>query len=216
MNKRNYQRELDAVLMQIGKEREKKTLFLHCCCAPCSSYVLEYLSSYFRLVLFFYNPNITEKEEYDKRKEELVRLVNERNDSGEITFVDADYEPEQFLKKTKGLEKEPECGRRCFVCYEMRLRKTVQMASEMGADYFCTTLSISPHKNADKLMEIGELLGEEYGVTYLPSDFKKKNGYKRSIELSKEYGLYRQNYCGCIYSKREAVESERGKVVENK
>lgn len=156
MNKRNYQRELDAVLMQLEKEMGKKTLFLHCCCAPCSSYVLEYLASHFQLILFFYNPNITEEEEYHKRKKELIRLVKEGKYPGEITFVDADYEPELFFEKTKGLEKEPECGKRCFVCYEMRLRRTAQMASEMGANYFCTTLSISPHKNADKLMEIGE------------------------------------------------------------
>ena len=187
-------------------------MFLHCCCAPCSSYVLEYLSGYFRLILFFYNPNITEAAEYEKRKAELKRLVREKPFPGPIEFADADYEDKLFFEKTKGLEREPECGRRCFVCYEMRLRKTAQMAVEAGAAYFCTTLSISPHKNADKLMEIGEALADEYGISYLPSDFKKKNGYKRSIELSREYDLYRQNYCGCIYSRGTAEQNNRGEA----
>lgn len=182
-------------------------MFLHCCCAPCSSYVLEYLSAYFDLTLFFYNPNITDKEEYEKRKSELIRLVNEKFYDCRIELMDADYDSRIFFQMAKGLEDEPECGKRCFRCYEMRLGKTAQMAKENKADYFCTTLSISPHKNADKLMEIGEMLGEKYGIAYLPSDFKKRNGYKRSIELSKEYNLYRQNYCGCIYS-REAAERE--------
>lgn len=201
MNKRNYQRELDERLCEIEKRKEKPVLLLHCCCAPCSSYVMEYLAPYFRLHLFFYNPNITKEDEYRKRKEELLRLVGEAGASGEITVTDGDYEPELFFEKTKGLEKEPECGKRCLVCYEMRLRRTAEEAVKTGADYFCTTLSISPHKNADALMEIGERLGSEYKVAYLPSDFKKKNGYKRSIELSAEYGLYRQNYCGCVYSR---------------
>lgn len=204
MNKRNYQRELENVIAGIAQTGKKPTLFLHCCCAPCSSYVLEYLSGYFDLILYFYNPNITEASEYEKRKTELKRLVAENPYPGKITFVDADYEGTLFFQKVRGLEEEPECGRRCFVCYEMRLRKTAEMAVDAGADFFCTTLSISPHKNADKLMEIGEMLGKEYGIAYLPSDFKKKNGYKRSIELSNEYKLYRQNYCGCIYSKKAA------------
>lgn len=208
MNKRNYQKELESVLAE--QTEEKKTLFLHCCCAPCSSYVLEYLSAYFNIVLFFYNPNITEEEEYTKRKAELIRLVKEGDYPGDISFVEEEYEPEQFLHMAKGLEKEPECGARCFLCYELRLKKTAEQAKKAGADYFCTTLSISPHKNADKLMEIGERLAKESGLPYLPSDFKKKNGYKRSIELSKEHDLYRQNYCGCVYSKAVAMQEGRG------
>lgn len=213
MNQRNYQRELDQILAgprfhtkghaDAGEPGSRPVLFLHCCCAPCSSYVLEYLSDYFELVLFFYNPNITEDDEYEKRKAELIRLVRERFDPGRIRFADADHDREAFFEKIKGLEGEPEGGERCFVCYEMRLRRTAEMASKAGADYFCTTLSISPHKNAEKLMEIGQRLAGEYCVAYLPSDFKKKGGYKRSIELSKEYGLYRQNFCGCIYSRNE-------------
>lgn len=208
MNRRNYQKELDEILSGMPQTGAEQTLFLHCCCAPCSSYVLEYLSAYFRLILFFYNPNITEAAEYEKRKAELKRLVKEKPFAGPIEFADADHEEKLFFQKTKGLEQEPECGRRCFVCYEMRLRKTAEMAVKAGAHFFCTTLSISPHKNADKLMEIGEALGTEYGISYLPSDFKKKNGYKRSIELSKEYDLYRQNYCGCIYSREAASQAQ--------
>lgn len=209
VNQRNYQRELDDLLKKLDKEQEKKMLFLHCCCAPCSSYVTEYLSSHFHLVLFFYNPNITEQEEYEKRKKELIRLVSEKKYPAEIRIVDATYDNHSFFEMVKGLEKEPERGKRCFLCYEMRLRETAKAAVDYGADYFCTTLSISPHKDADKLMELGEQLGEEYGIAYLPSDFKKKNGYKRSIELSKEYQLYRQNYCGCVFSRQQAEEEGR-------
>lgn len=208
MNQRNYQKELEQLLAKIEKEQQKPTLFLHCCCAPCSSYVLEYLSSYFRITLLFYNPNITDDAEYEKRKQELVRLVREGKYPGQIEFAHVRDDSALFFDRVSGLEHEPECGKRCFVCYEMRLRKTAEMAVAAGADYFCTTLSISPHKNAHKLMEIGEALGHEYGIRYLPSDFKKKNGYKRSIELSRQYGLYRQNYCGCVFSKEAAAERE--------
>lgn len=210
MNRRNYQRELDGILKQILEEECRKTLFLHCCCAPCSSYVLEYLSDYMDLILYFYNPNITDEKEYGKRKSELKRLVQENEYSHSIRFMDADYESGLFFQMAKGLENEPECGKRCLKCYEMRLQKTAEMAVKTGADYFCTTLSISPHKNADWLMQIGERLGEMYGIAYLPSDFKKKNGYKRSIELSKEYSLYRQNYCGCVYSREAAIQRGQG------
>lgn len=219
MNKRNYQRELDHILeghANIKEAGSRPVLFLHCCCAPCSSYVLEYLSGYFELVLFFYNPNITEDEEYEKRKAELIRLVGERSYPGRIRFVDAEHDKALFFETVKGFEGEPEGGKRCFACYEMRLRRTAEMAVKAGADYFCTTLSISPHKNAEKLMEIGERLADEYGITYLPSDFKKRGGYKRSIELSREYGLYRQNFCGCIYSRKEAQKTEKGKKVAEK
>lgn len=203
MNKRNYQRELDALLADIGAAGKKPKLVLHCCCAPCSSYVLEYLSVFFAITLFFYNPNITDDAEYEKRRQELVRLVKEGAYPGRIEFVHADYDSGLFFERVRGLEREPECGKRCFVCYELRLRKTAELAVAAGADYFCTTLSISPHKNADKLMEIGEALSRECGIAYLPSDFKKRDGYKRSIELSRQYGLYRQNYCGCVFSKEE-------------
>ncbi len=214
LNQRNYQRELDQLLQKEEARRAEgggpATLFLHCCCAPCSSYVLEYLSGYFRIILFFYNPNITEETEDVKRKGELVRLVREKSYPGVSRFEDADYDSRSFFERVRGLEAEPEGGKRCFACYELRLRKTAEAAVRCGADYFCTTLSISPHKNADKLMEIGERLGGEYGISYLPSDFKKKNGYKRSIELSREYHLYRQNYCGCVFSREEALQAGRG------
>ena len=213
MNKRNYQTELDELLKKTygirpDDERiiisdNKKRLLLHCCCAPCSSYVTEYLHRFFAITLFFYNPNITEADEYIKRKNELKRYISEAPYGTEIDFMDADYEPEIFLQAAKGLEKEPERGRRCEKCFRIRLEKTAEAAVYGEFDYFCTTLSISPHKDADMLMTIGEETGAKYDITYLPSDFKKKNGYKRSIELSGEYGLYRQDYCGCIFPKQK-------------
>ena len=176
-------------------------LLLHSCCAPCSSYVLEYLSPYFHICDFYYNPNISPKREYEERKEELMRLIQEMSLQEKVTFLEGTYEPEKFFEMAKGLEGLPEGGERCFKCYEMRLRESAKIAKEQGADYFATTLTISPLKNAQKLNEIGEAIAKEYGVAYLPSDFKKKNGYKRSIELSTQYELYRQNYCGCVFSK---------------
>lgn len=199
MNKRNYQLELNQLIQSLSGS--KKTLLLHCCCAPCSSYVLEYLHTYFDITIFFYNPNITEKDEYKKRKQELKRYIEEVEFGKEIHIVDADYEPERFLAMAKGYEKEPERGARCERCFYLRLEKTAKKASEGKYDYFCTTLSISPHKSADCLMQIGEQLARQYEISYLPSDFKKQNGYKRSIELSREHDLYRQDYCGCIFSK---------------
>lgn len=205
---RNYAKELDKILE--NPENKGKFLFLHSCCAPCSSYVLEYLRRFFRITVFYYNPNITEQEEYFKRVAEQKRLISQFNrqlESGEVSDVypikvmEGDYDRELFFDRVKGLEQCKEGGERCFVCYEMRLLETVRKAREAGADYFTTTLTISPLKNAHKLNEIGESLAAEYEVPFLPSDFKKKNGYKRSIELSKEYELYRQDYCGCIYSK---------------
>lgn len=198
MNKRNYQIELEQIIKEL--QGEKKRLLLHCCCAPCSSYVLEYLHPYFEITIFFYNPNITGEEEYRKRKEELLRYLREVSFGDEIHIQDADYEPQCFLEIAKGHEEDPERGIRCERCFRLRLEKTAGQAREDAYDYFCTTLSISPHKNAELLMQLGEKLGNRYGVSYLPSDFKKKNGYKRSIELSKEYQLYRQDYCGCVYS----------------
>ena len=197
---RNYQKELDEFI-SMNCADEKPRLFLHCCCAPCSSYVTEYLHEFFDITVFFYNANITERDEYEKRKAELKRYLSEASYGDDISFVDADYDPESFFDMAKGLEDEPERGARCVKCFRLRLTKTAEAAKENGFELFCTTLSISPHKDADLLMSIGEELAEKYGLKYLPSDFKKKNGYKRSIELSAEYDLYRQNYCGCVYSK---------------
>lgn len=206
---RNYAKELDKILE--NQENKGKKLFLHSCCAPCSSYVLEYLCSFFRITVFYYNPNITEQEEYIKRAVEQKRLIAEFNrqmESGErkgypIAVVEGDYDRTLFFEKVKGLEHCREGGERCFLCYEMRLLETAHRAKEEGSDYFTTTLTISPLKNAVKLNEIGERIAEEFKIPFLPSDFKKKNGYKRSIELSKEYDLYRQDYCGCVFSRRQ-------------
>lgn len=244
---RNYQKELDKIIEGIGAGNESApTLFLHSCCAPCSSYVLEYLRKYFRITVFYYNPNISMEEEYRKRVSEQKRLIAAYNEvvsemnahngnvpsmrtqdrdiqveqtqsenvqAGQthnrkqcgyyIEVVEGDYEPESFYEIARGLEQCPEGGERCFACYALRLRETARRAQAGGYDYFATTLSISPLKNAVKLNEIGERLATEYSVSWLPSDFKKKGGYQRSIELSKEYELYRQDYCGCVYSKEE-------------
>ena len=197
---RNYQKELDNIIAGHGQRREAPTLFLHSCCAPCSSYVLEYLSAFFRITVFYYNPNIYPAEEYGKRVEEQKNLIEKLPSVYPIKFVEGVYDKERFYEVAKGLEQVPEGGERCFRCYELRLRETARLAAERGFDYFTTTLTISPLKNAAKLNEIGGLLGEEYQTVWLPSDFKKKNGYKRSIELSKEYNLYRQDYCGCVFS----------------
>ena len=210
MNKRNYQRELDALLTEIEKEHKIPRLFLHSCCAPCSSYVLEYLSEYFEITVFFYNPNISLEEEYRKRVEEIKRLVREMKLAHPVHIEEGSYDPQVFYERVKGMEKLPEGGERCFKCYRLRMEEAAKAARDGGYDYFTTTLSISPLKNAQKINEIGEELAETYGVAHLPSDFKKKNGYKRSIELSHEYDLYRQNYCGCVFSKRE----QEGKIQQ--
>lgn len=202
MNKRNYQKELDKVIENNQREKLVPTLLLHSCCAPCSSYVLEYLSRYFEITVFYYNPNIFPEEEYHKRVEEQQRLISQIPQKYPVKFVEGNYDTQRFYQMAKGLEEVPEGGERCFGCYELRLREAAIRALQMKMDYFTTTLSISPLKNAEKLNEIGERLQEEYNIKYLNSDFKKKNGYKRSIELSKEYDLYRQNYCGCIFSQR--------------
>lgn len=218
-NTRNYAKELDEIIdgWKISMADRKRVL-LHSCCAPCSSYVMEYLREYFDLTVFYYNPNITENREYRKRAEEQKRLIAEYNKQVEesrfdgmrstnaarkIKVVEGEYEPECFYEIATGLEKCPEGGERCLKCYELRLKKTAKLAADEEFDYFTTTLTISPLKNAQKLNEIGEALACEYGVAFLPSNFKKKNGYKRSVELSGEFGLYRQDYCGCVYSKIE-------------
>ncbi len=230
---RNYSKELDKLLL--NTENKGRKLFLHSCCAPCSSYVLEYLRSFFRITVFYFNPNITEEAEYQKRAAEQKRLIAEMNalfseenppaaganeGKGGVTgaagrpetggypieVAEGDYCRELFFERVKGLEKCREGGERCFVCYELRLAETARRAREAGADYFTTTLTISPLKNAAKINEIGERLSGQYGVAFLPSDFKKKDGYKRSIELSREYDLYRQDYCGCVFSRQERAE----------
>ena len=200
----NYQRELDQLLGRLQEEKRVPALLLHSCCAPCSSYVLEYLSRYFEITVFYYNPNIFPESEYTKRILEQQTLISEMETEHSVAFLAGCYDKEKFYEMARGLEHVKEGGERCMRCYELRLRESARMAREGGFDYFTTTLSISPMKNAAKLNEIGERLGEEYGVKYLLSDFKKKNGYKRSTELSKEYGLYRQDYCGCEFSLREA------------
>ena len=213
----NYQKELEKLLGKLErseqghKVQDAPGLFLHSCCAPCSSYVLEYLSTYFAITVFYYNPNISYKEEYEKRVEEQKKFIwalNEEMASGQrtgypILLEEGNYEPERFYELARGLEKCPEGGERCERCFRLRLEETGKRAAEGGYDFFATTLTISPLKNAELLNRIGSQVGERLGVSWLWSDFKKKNGYKRSVELSEEYELYRQDYCGCVYSKAE-------------
>lgn len=196
----NYQKELEKIIDTLQKEQRIPKLLLHSCCAPCSSYVLEYLSNYFRITVFYYNPNIFPENEYTKRILEQQSLIHHMQTRYPVSFIAGNYDRELFYETAEGGEHLKEGGERCFRCYELRLRETAKLAKECGYDYFTTTLSISPLKNADKLNQIGTAIADEYGLCYLPSDFKKKNGYKRSIELSKEYGLYRQDYCGCEFS----------------
>ena len=184
------------------------TLLLHSCCAPCSSYTLEYLSRYFSITVFYFNPNISPKAEFDKRFAEQKRLIETLPSENKISLICGDYNYDEFLNIARGYESVPEGGERCFRCYRMRLEKTAELAKQNGFDYFCTTLSISPLKNSQKINEIGFDVAEKYGVKWLPSDFKKREGYKRSIELSREYDLYRQNFCGCVFSKRESMQSK--------
>ncbi|MCD8231051.1 MAG: epoxyqueuosine reductase QueH [Clostridiales bacterium] len=232
--KRNYQKELDRKITELQSCETVPKLLLHSCCAPCSSYVLEYLSQYFSITVFYYNPNITDEAEYRHRVEEQKRLIAELPVLHPISFVEGRYEPERFFSVVRGLEHIPEGGERCRKCFELRLSETAKLARERGDDYFTTTLTISPLKNADVLNEVGEQMAAGYGAadgktgkfgesnaditdcrekdsrsaSFLPSDFKKKNGYKRSIELSKVYGLYRQDYCGCVFSRRERQQGD--------
>lgn len=226
-NKINYQKELEKETKKWSELGVCPTILLHCCCAPCASYCMEYLSQFAWLTAFYYNPNITDENEYRHRVSELKRLIDEMmrektgadtkmdgiggNETGlsagmlpgnRIDFMEGEYVPERFYEIAKGLENEPECGRRCILCYELRLRKTAEEAAKGGYDYFTTTLTISPLKDAQVLNHLGQKLAAEYGVKYLPSDFKKNGGYQRSIELSKKYNLYRQNFCGCEFSRR--------------
>lgn len=205
MNK-NYQIELERIIDRHRRAEEIPKLFLHSCCAPCSSYVLEYLSKYFAITIFYYNPNIYPEEEYGKRVAEQQQLIARLPAEHPIAFVAGQYQQERFYAAVKGQETIREGGERCFSCYRLRLEEAAREASQRNFDYFTTTLSISPMKNAQKLNEIGAELGQKYQIAYLPSDFKKKNGYRRSVELSQEYGLYRQDYCGCIFSQWERAE----------
>ncbi len=203
MNKINYQKELDRIIAEQGSRGEAPSLLLHVCCAPCSSYCLEYLSRYFDVTVYYYNPNISIKEEYEYRLSEEIRYISEKEFLRPVSITESVYDPQEFFTAVKGLESEPEGGLRCRECFKLRLEASAKKARELGFDYFTTTLTISPLKNASLLNEIGARMGEKYGVSWLPSDFKKKEGYKRSIELSREYDLYRQNYCGCVFSKNK-------------
>ena len=208
MQKINYQYKLDGIINSLEKT---PTLLLHSCCAPCSSYCLEYLSKYFSITVLYYDPNIYPEEEFYKRASEQKRLIEELPAKNPVSLVVDEYDPQEFFSAVKGLEHIKEGGERCFACYRLRLERAAKYAAEHDFDYFCTTLSISPLKNAQKINEIGEELSEIFPVSFLPSDFKKKGGYQRSIELSKEYGLYRQDYCGCVFSKEERHAEQIGK-----
>lgn len=207
MNNRNYQRELDNLIKSQVQKQEVPSLLLHCCCAPCSSYVLEYLTQFFRISVYFYNPNIYPAAEYDHRVDEIKRLVSELPVQHKVEVIEGEFDTQNFYAAVKGHEKDAEGGERCALCFNLRLESAAKIAKERQFDYFTTTLTISPLKSAAVLNEIGEKLGEQYGVAFLPSDFKKKGGYLRSIELSKIHNLYRQNYCGCVFSKNGREES---------
>ena len=202
----NYQKELEKIISEIQKEKNIPSLLLHSCCAPCSSHVIDTLCNYFDITILYYNPNIEPYAEYLKRKEEEVRFLKEYKSPNKLDIIDCDYDNDKYHEIVKGLEDCPERGNRCFKCYELRLDYTAQKAKELGYDYFGTTLTVSPYKNSNKLNEIGEKLSKKYNIKYLYSDFKKNNGYKHSIEMSKEYNLYRQDYCGCVYSKKEKID----------
>lgn len=208
---RNFQKELEKIIEENKKNGVVPSLLLHSCCAPCSSYCLEYLSQYFKITVLYYNPNLFPAGEYERRVFEQKKLVVALPTKYPVTLVEMKGEPEEFYSAVKGLEHIREGGERCFACFRLRLERAARYAKENGFDFFTTTLTISPLKNAQKLNEIGEAVGEKFGVRHLPSDFKKKNGYKRSVELSKVYGLYRQDYCGCVFSKREREEAEKAK-----
>ena len=196
--KENYSVKCENILNNLDG---KKKLLLHSCCGPCSSYVISYLTNYFDITILYYNPNIYPYDEYLKRKQEQIKLINEIDCSNNLDIMDCDYDNDLYEKCITGLENEPERGNRCMVCYNLRMEKTAKMAKECNYDYFCTTLSVSPYKNSEWINKIGEKLQNKYNINWLYSDFKKKDGYKQSILLSKKYNLYRQDYCGCIYSK---------------
>ncbi len=199
----NYNKLMEEIVSKNQTEGLIPSVLLHSCCAPCSSHVISTLTPYFDITILYYNPNIEPFEEYEKRKQEEIRFINEFPNQNKLTIIDCDHENKLFHETIKGLEKEKEGGARCIKCYYLRLDKTAKLAKENNFDYFATTLTVSPLKNSQKLNEIGEYLSGKYKINYLYSDFKKKEGYKHSIELSKQYNLYRQDYCGCIYSKME-------------
>ena len=212
MEKKNYDKWMQEIIEKNQELEIVPTLLLHTCCAPCSSAVIERLSKYFRITVFYYNPNIEPLEEYLKRKEEQKRFLSEVTTPYPINFLDCDYEHEEFIQLSKGLENEKEGGPRCLKCYRLRLLKTALKAQEFHFDYFGTSLTVSPYKNAQALNEIGEELQKKFNVKYLYSDFKKRNGYKRSIELSKDYHLYRQDYCGCSFSKAQREQEKKNDI----
>ena len=209
----NYQKKLETILENITNQKQTPSLMLHSCCAPCSSYVLEYLSPYFAITVLYYNPNISPQEEYEHRKAEQIRLIQEGDWKNPVTIQDTDWDASAFAAISRGMEDFPEGGARCLKCYELRLRAAAQTAKEGNYDYFTSTLSISPLKNAQALNEIGLRLAQEYQTAYLPADFKKRGGYQRSIVLSQQYHLYRQDYCGCIYSKRDRMLQKKERQV---
>ena len=211
MNKINYQKELEQLISEIETEGRVPTLLLHSCCAPCSSYCIEYLSQFFAITVFYYNPNIYPDEEYYHRVKEQQRFISEFPTKYPVKFIEGDFEKDRFYNEVaRGLEQEPERGARCTRCFELRLGETAKRAAALGMDYFATTLTISPMKDVELLNSIGARLGQEHGVSYLATEFRKKNGYLRSTQISKEYGMYRQDYCGCVYSKVER-ESQQNK-----
>ena len=199
--KENYQKKMEAVIAALPDGAQKPRLLLQSCCGPCSSYVLEALTPYFRVTVLYYNPNIQPREEYDRRLETQRRIIAALPTPTPVEILECGYDGEAYDAAVRGLEDEPEGGARCTVCFALRLEETARRASELGYDWFCTTLTVSPHKDAERLNAIGAAMGQRYGVPFLPSDFKKREGYKRSIILSKEYDLYRQDYCGCLFSK---------------
>ncbi len=203
----NYQLKMEEEISKIPSG-ERPRLLLQCCCAPCSSSVLKALTAHFRVLIYFYNPNIHPADEYEKRLQQFDKLLKGADYCRDVQMIEASYDPAAFFEAAKGLEGEPEGGARCTECFRLRLSETAKKAKELDCDYFTTTLTVSPHKNAALLNEIGEALGEKYGVPFLPSDFKKKEGYKQSIQLSKTFDLYRQNYCGCVFSIRDAHETQ--------
>lgn len=210
----NYSRRLEEIISNLGGEVPK--LLLHSCCGPCSSYCLEYLSQYFSITVLYYDPNISPEEEYRKRENEQRRLIEQLPTKHKVTFVPDRYDPNEFYSAVKGHESDPEGGERCMICYRLRLGRAAEYAAENGFDYFCSTLSISPMKNCAALNRIGGELSEIYNVKHLPNDFKKHGGYLRSIELSREYGMYRQNYCGCVFSKKEAERRDAERTAREK
>lgn len=209
---RNYQKELDKIIQKLGKKMPR--VLLHSCCGPCSSSVLEYLTQYFDVTLLWYNPNIYPREEFDRRFKTQVELIEKMGLAEKVSVLAEPWKSEDYYARIKGLEDEPEGGRRCEACFRLRLIEAARLAKHYGFDYFCTTLTLSRHKDADLINRLGEEIGRAAGVSWLPSDFKKRDGENRSVELSEKYGIYRQLYCGCEFSlrRRQAVADERAEA----